>query len=254
MSDDPFDGKQVEYLSAVGRIQLDQLRESAYAAAAQTFGPFNDAPDSPFYSAKDLSSTDTWEEIAERVVLAAGIAAAHGVARQPITVDAIRRLHELIFQTTFPDHAGRLRQRDEEAQYGIVLASSEQPIVKGERATAGARVQRRLEQVCREFNKTVAEQDQSDPITLDDLVLTAVRLYAKVLSIHPFLDGNGRTAFTILQYALTRSELACVALDDFDAHQRALGTALRTDGRQSYAPLRALIVDKLGSRPTLEDD
>ena len=29
------------------------------------------------------------------------------------------------------------------------------------------------------------------------LVFTAVRLYAKVLSTHPFLDGNGRTAFTI---------------------------------------------------------
>jgi hypothetical protein len=77
---------------------------------------------------------------------------------------------------------------------------------------------------------------------------------AKVLSTHLLLDGNGRTAFTILQYALRRSELACVALEDFDAHQRALGTALRSDGRQSYVPLQALIADKLAQARFPEDD
>ena len=156
--------------------------------------------------------------------------------------------------TTFHEHAGRLRQRKEEVEYGIVLGTAEQPVVKSERATSGARVIRRLEQVCREFNETVAEQEQSDQIALDDLVFTAVRLYVKVLSTHPFLDGNGRTAFTILQYGLARSELACVPLEDFDAHQRALGTALRSDGRQSYVPLQALIVDKLVKGRFPEDD
>lgn len=82
---------------------------------------------------------------------------------------------------------------------------------------------------------------------LGDLVFIVVRLYAKILSTHTFLDGNGRTAFTLLQYALARNDLACIALDDFDAHQRALGAALRRDGRQSYGPLQSLIVAKLCS-------
>ncbi len=73
-------------------------------------------------------------------------------------------------------------------------------------------------------------------------MLVAVRLYAKVLSIHPFVDGNGRTAFTILQYALVRSGLVCVALDDYAEHQWALGAALRIDSRQSYDPLQTLLV------------
>jgi fido (protein-threonine AMPylation protein) len=254
VSNDLFDDEQLEALDAADQSQVDQLRGSAQIAAARTFGPFNDMPDSPFYSVEDLSPEQTWEQIAERVVLATTVAAVHGAARRPITVETIRRLHEIIFLTTFPEHAGRLRQRNEEGEYGIVLGTAEQPIVKSERATAGARVMPRLEQVCREFNKTAAEQDQSDPVALDALVFTVVRLYAKVLSTHPFLDGNGRTAFTILQYALTRSGLACVALEDFDAHQRALGTALRSDGKQSYIPLQALIVDKLAKGRLPEDD
>jgi len=242
---DLFDDEHLEALYAADQTQVDQLRGSAEIAAAQTFGPFNDVPDSPFYSAQELSPAQTWEQIAERVGLATIVAVVHGVAQRSITVDAVRRLHEIIFVTTFPDHAGHLRKPKEEGRYGVVLGTAEHPVVKSERATAGARVPRRLEEICREFNETAAEQEQPDTIALDELVLTAVRFYAKVLSTHPFLDGNGRTAFTLLQYALVRSGLACVSLEDFDAHQRALGAALRSDGRQSYLPLQALIADKL---------
>ena len=254
MSDDLFEDEHLKALYAADQSQVDELRASAQIAAAQTFGPFNDAPDSPFYSAKDLSPTQTWKRIAERVGLATVVAVVHGLARRPITVDAIRCLHEIIFVTTFPEHAGRLRKRNEEGAYGIVLGTADEPIVKSERATAGARIVRRLEQICDECNDTVAEQEQRDAIVLGDPVFTAVRLYAKVLSAHPFLDGNGRTAFTLLQYALMRNGLACVALEDFGAHQRALGTALRSDGRQSYGPLQALIVDKLVGTPFPDDN
>jgi len=245
VSDDLFDDEHLKALYAADQGKVDQLQDSAQFVAAQTFGPFNDGPDSPFYSANDLSPEQTWKEIAERVELATIVAAVHGTARRPITVDAIRRLHEIIFLTTFPGHAGHLRQRKEEGQYGIVVGTAEQPVVKGERATAGARVVQRLEEICHEFNEAVTDQEQPEATMLSDLVFIAVRLYAKVLSTHPFLDGNGRTAFTLLQYALARNDLACIALEDFDAHQRALGAALRRDGRQSYGPLQALIVGKL---------
>ena len=245
MSDDPFDDEHLKALDTADQGQVDQLRASAQIAATRTFGPFNDVPDSPFYTAEDLSPAQTWEQIAERVVLATAVAAIHGTAQRDISVEVICRLHEIIFRTTFPEHAGHLRRRGEEARYGIVLGTAEQSVIKSERATAGARLHQRLQQLCDEFNSATAEQDQLDAIRLDDLVFTAVRLYAKTLSAHPFLDGNGRTAFTILQYALARSDLPCVALEDFDTHQRALGTALRSDGRQSYAPLQALIAAKL---------
>ena len=46
-------------------------------------------------------------------------------------------------------------------------------------------------------------------VSLDELVFVAVRLYIKALSIYAFVDGNGRTTFTLLQYALVRCSLAC---------------------------------------------
>jgi prophage maintenance system killer protein len=122
------------------------------------------------------------------------------------------------------------------------------------RASAGARVSTRLEKSCRDFNGDIEATEGRQTILLEELVLVAVRLYTKVLSIHPFVDGNGRTAFTILQYALVRSGLACVALDDYAEHQWALGAALRIDSRQSYDPLQALLVAKLQRAQPPEDD
>jgi prophage maintenance system killer protein len=96
--------------------------------------------------------------------------------------------------------------------------------------------------------------ESRETVLLDELALAVVRLYAKVLSIHPFVDGNGRTVFTLLQYALVRCGLACVALDDYAEHQWALGADLRIDGRQSYSPLQALLVAKLQRAQPPEDD
>lgn len=242
---DLLDDDQSTAPDPADQAEADDLLSSAQAAAAQTFGPFNDQPDSPFYTAEEFSPEATWEQIAERVVLATRTAVVHGATGRPITVVAVRRLHEIIFETTFPEHAGRLRVRGEEVQYGIVLGAAESPITQSARATAGARVLKRLERACAEFNEAALAQDQREAMQLDEVVLPAVRLYVKVLSIHPFLDGNGRTAYALLQYALIRSRLICVALEDFPDHQRALGIALRDDSRQSYLPLRDLLVDKL---------
>jgi fido (protein-threonine AMPylation protein) len=233
---------------------VDHLLNSARTAAAQTFGPFNDDEDSPFYAAEDASPEQTWERIAERVTLATTAAVVHGAAHRPISAADVSRLHEIVFATSFPEDAGRLRRRGEEAQYGIVIGTREQPVLSHARATAGVRVSARLDKTCREFNDAVEALESRETVLLDELALAVVRLYAKVLSIHPFVDGNGRTVFTLLQYALVRCGLACVALDDYAEHQWALGAALRIDGRQSYSPLQALLVAKLQRAQPPEDD
>jgi fido (protein-threonine AMPylation protein) len=248
------DGESLPALDAADEGAVDRLRGSAQIAASQTFGPFNDEPESPFYAADDATPQQTWERIAERVSLATAAAVAHGATGQPISVENVSRLHEIIFSTTFPKDAGRLRTRGEEAQYGIVIGTRERPVPSHARASAGARVSTRLEKSCREFNDDIEATEGRQTILLEELVLVAVRLYAKVLSIHPFVDGNGRTAFTILQYALVRSGLACVALDDYAEHQWALGAALRIDSRQSYDPLQTLLVAKLQRAQSPEDD
>jgi fido (protein-threonine AMPylation protein) len=252
--DDLTGDEPLRALDNADQAAVDQLLTSARMAAAQTFGPFNDASESPFYAAEDTTPQQTWERIAEHVTLATTAAVAHGAARRPISTTDVSRLHKIVFETTFPDDAGRLRERGEEAQYGIVIGTRERPIPSHARATASVRVPVRLEKACREFNNAVEALEGRDTVLLDELVFVAVRLYAKVLSIHPFVDGNGRTAFTLLQYALVRCGLACVALDDYAEHQWALGAALRIDGRRSYSPLQTLLVAKLEKAQPPEDD
>jgi fido (protein-threonine AMPylation protein) len=251
---DPADDTPLRALDTADQAAVDRLLSTARSAAAQTFGPFNDAPDSPFYAAEDTTPQQTWERIAERVALATTAAVAHGAAHRPISAADVRGLHEIAFASAFPQDAGRLRVRGEEVQYGIVIGTLERPIPSAARATAGVRVPPRLEKACEEFNKAIKVIEAQETVFLGELVFVAVRLYAKVLSIHPFVDGNGRTAFTLLQYALVRCGLACVALDDYAEHQWALGAALRVDGRQSYLPLQALLVAKLMEAQHPEDD
>jgi prophage maintenance system killer protein len=80
---------------------------------------------------------------------------------------------------------------------------------------------------------------------LADAALVAVKLYAKVIGIHPFLDGNGRTAWAIVSYALQRCGLVELAIPPSDATRWTLGQALRQDGSQSYEPLTELVVNAI---------
>jgi fido (protein-threonine AMPylation protein) len=231
-----------------GLIELNELAYVAGVVARQTFGPFNDAEDSPYFKAAGESPESTWEGLAERVALATGRAVAWGLADVDASPARIAELHRLVFGRMFPDSAGQIRGDGEDVTYGIVIGSHEHLSAKRQRGTGGGKqLARRLDAACSEFNESVAFEDAQDESELTDLLLIAVRFYAKVLSAHPFCDGNGRTAYALLQYALVRVGLLAVALDDFESHQRALGWALRSDGRQTYDPLVELLADKIGS-------
>jgi hypothetical protein len=54
-----------------------------------------------------VQGSDAWERIAERVSLATAAAVTHGATGQPISVENVSRLHEIIFSTTFPKDAAR---------------------------------------------------------------------------------------------------------------------------------------------------
>lgn len=76
---------------------------------------------------------------------------------------------------------------------------------------------------------------------LREATFPSAAFYAKLLSTHPCFDGNGRTAYVALQYALIRLGATGVALPDHDEQQWALGQGLRPGGRhQNYEALADL--------------
>jgi prophage maintenance system killer protein len=86
----------------------------------------------------------------------------------------VRLWHERIFGPWFPEQAGRQR-------VGEAFAALREEIEERDAAVASERQPK-----------------------LRDATLPAAKFYAKLLSTHPFFDGNGRVAYVALQYALVR--------------------------------------------------
>lgn len=220
------------------------IAEAGVVAARETFGPFNDEDGSAYHQADGLTPEQTWERVAERVAEVTAHAVILALAGTMVSPTLICDLHRRVFGELFPDTAGTVRE--DAVQFGIVLGTRDKPVPRTQIGTPPKNINARLIKACDEFNAAVTAQDANEePTSVDDLVHAPVKLYCKSLAIHPFADGNGRTAFALLQYALVRNYLLCVALPDFAAHQWALGVALQSSGKQSYVEMQRLLADTI---------
>lgn len=219
------------------------ILEAGEIAARETFGEFRDEEESPFYTAADLTPERTWELTAEEVARTTAHMALRALTGAPASLGLICEIHRRIFGELFRAEAGEPREID--AQYGLVIGTQDQPVAISQVAVAPKYIRARLHDACNEFNTSMAEADARDELELLEALLAPVKLYCKTLSVHPFIDGNGRAAFVLLQYALVRGHLLAVALPDFEAHQQALGVALQRSGKQSYVPMQELLAGSI---------
>ena len=104
---------------------------------------------------------------------------------------------------------------------------------------------RRLRKACDELNEAAAHLEGTKGPHLIDVTFPAARLYAKLLSAHPFNDGNGRACYVALQFALVRLGAVTISLPDYAEQQWHLGSALQTGGGQSYEPLARYLAEKI---------
>lgn len=224
---------------------LAEFRAAATAAAELTFERFRDEPDSDYYQASGLTPEQTWQEVRGRVGLVSAEAVALALKDATLMPETICGWHRAIFETTFPDDAGHLRSGRGPMTYGYVAGPKSEPVNKTGRGTAARKLPRRLRKICEEFNGAAADLQKADRPHLIDVTFPAARLYAKLLSAHPFNDGNGRTCYVALQFALVRIGLLSVSLPNYAEQQWHLGRALRTDGQQSYEPLARYLAEKI---------
>ena len=225
--------------------QLAAFRAAAAAAAGLTFEQFRDEPESDFYEATGRTPEETWHEIRDRVGLVAAEAVALALEDAVLTPQILCEWHRRIFETTFPDTAGHLRGGRDSVTYGYVVGPIDAPINKTGHGTSARRLSRRLQKVCDEFNAAADGLQGADTPHLLDATFPAARLYAKLLSAHPWSDGNGRTCYVVLQFALVRLGVLFVSLPDYAAQQWHLGRALQPRGDQSYEPLARYLAEKI---------
>lgn len=115
------------------------------------------------------------------------------IAQSPLTVEEICRLHKMATLGTLadPDEEGVFRFDDE------VKVVDEQGDVLHVPPKA-SEIQERMENLCRFANQTEEDEPYCHP------VIRAVLLHFMLGYIHPFADGNGRTARALFYWSMLR--------------------------------------------------
>jgi hypothetical protein len=186
--------------------------------------PYRDDEGSRFYSAGRLSPQETWRVLGDelgRVLTDAQ--RAFWRCRLEMTPERVRWWHGAIFARHFPYDGGRFRH--EPTYFGVVTADGGIRQIEGSSPDA---LRRELSEVCVSYNRGVEQVGMRNVGVLEQ-TRVAGALYAGILRVHPFADGNLRTGFVALSAALWSSGLPTVefAQDrEMTDHDDALAPAL----------------------------
>ncbi len=137
--------------------------------------------------------------------------------------ERIRWWHGAIFARHFPHDGGCFRR--ERAYFGVVTDGGGMRQIEGSPPDA---LRRDLMEVCAAFNSGSARLDRQG-IGIAEQTRVVAALYAGILRVHPFADGNHRTVFVALSAALWSLGLPAVEFsDDKDMtdHDSAVAPAL----------------------------
>lgn len=123
----------------------------------------------------------------------------------PLSGEMLSELHRRIFDGV-RDHAGKIRTRDfgsERLTFGPYRSSDRRAVPDELSVLFG-----RYDRIARGLLK-----DQETPGFVRDAIDMAVTLHAKIIRIHPFEDGNGRSARAMMSVILVRFGLRPIPLE-----------------------------------------
>jgi hypothetical protein len=185
---------------------------------------YRDNEGSCFYRAGRSTPEETWQALGDELarVLAD---ARQAFWRKPLHVDAerVRWWHGAIFARHFPHDGGHFRQ--ERAFFGVVTAAGGMRQLEG---SSPDTLRRDLAEVCVSFNGGVEQLGKRSASVLEQTRVVGA-LYAGILRVHPFADGNHRTGFVALSAALWSLGLPAVEFardGDMTDHDDAVAPAL----------------------------
>jgi len=211
---------------------------------------YRDREESRFYRAHGLSPEETWQTLGDELARVLDDAQ-RAFWRRPLRMDAerVRWWHGAIFARHFPHDGGRFRR--ELAFFGVVTPGG------GMRQLAGAdplAIPGELATVCGAFNSQAGVVGDADAASVLDRTRVAAALYAGILRVHPFADGNHRTAFVALSAALWSLHLPNVRFigaEEMIAHDDALVPALVSGPghAEPFAQLLATRIERANADP-----
>ncbi len=180
-----------------------------------------------------------------RVVTIAATEALDGVS---LSRDDLALLHRGVFEPIFGARTLDFRDINHPGvNYPVWEADGRgHPNMRIQTGSAPKQIVRALDRAISRLNRDVGDlallASRSQEIPLRQAVLPAVRVYAQIIAIHPWEDGNGRTAWLALNHTLIRCGVLAVATDPSSEARVALGRAITTRRRRDLEPLVALLV------------
>lgn len=212
------------------------------------FARFRDDRDAPFFASR-MPAFPTPEATAAEVVACFSrvvFAVMREASRQPRRMNRadLVRWHRATFRTTFPFQAGRLRE--DAAAFEIRWREAGKLRKRPAEGSKVELVPAELDAAFAAYNAELAAR-APEQRTLREAVSAAAALYAELLRIHPFEDGNLRAAFPALQAALISLGATAVDFDDaVSDHDEALGWALRPEPElRRLEPFVDLLVQRI---------
>lgn len=171
-------------------------------------------------------------------------------SRQPITIDTICEIHRQIFKDAWPEIAGAWRTEDikitdskhHPPHYSRVPELMRQA---GENLAGKLKLLKSTEP----FWMIEHELTKSEEEMIDAVVETAAWIHHAITFIHPFRDGNGRTARLASNLILGRFGLIGISIRIEKENKNRYRQALtQIDQARDYEPLKALIYEGLMER------
>lgn len=197
--------------------------------------------------APGLTKEETLQAVAERLgSVIVGVREARGERETALSPERFGRWHHTLFRGLFHDTPGQFRREWEQVSYSVVVFDEQRGELRSLPAhgVPGDALPKRLQRAFAEFDAAAPTYGQ--PVSALDAAAATAQLYTDVYRMHPFIDGNTRTSFILLQAALYRlgqPEFTLLPADWEVAAARSW--ANRPDERASTEPLAALIAHRL---------
>jgi prophage maintenance system killer protein len=202
---------------------------------------YRDREESRFYQALGLSPKETWQALGDELARVLDDAQrAFWRTRLRMDPERVRWWHGAIFVRHFPHEGGRFRH--DRAFFGVMVPNGRMRQLEG---AAPEAILGELQAVCSSFNRHADAFGDQDAASILDRTRAVAALYAGILRVHPFVDGNHRVSFVALSTALWSLGLPNIEFeDDADtiAHDDALVPALESK-QGSVEPFAQLLAD-----------
>ncbi|MFA6082076.1 MAG: Fic family protein [Patescibacteria group bacterium] len=194
---------------------------------------------------------DLERKAAAGVIHAAGFVRKYARSDKKINLETVNAIHKEIWKNIWPEIAGQFRTEEVKIS-GSKHLPPHPTKIPGLMKQADAELISKINNIGPECKGLIIGFDEiSNELVecIDKVVTVAAWIHHKITFIHPFFEGNGRTARLAANLILERYGLVGISVkiekENKNAYRKALA---QIDNNSDYEPLKKLIYEGLNER------